>query len=348
MKNVILLPLLIFSLVSTAALAKRVSLSKKQYEELKKMRNRSKKSKKSLTGFNTPIKKKFNKNITVNRDANTVIKEFMSPNDTMEVNTCFNYPVTFVFDKTFANRVKHLKNNTPGAKVKIDKPKDMPSNGYWATIKVDNSIPVKSRWDGGFTLFVDGYDGNLVGYNFLIKGINCKDGAEFPQEIRISNRDFEMESDHFTLSPQDLIIQESKMYTRSNKYSDVSVYNINPVASSSYQTLFVETVFLNDKKEYFEPTFIVLDALQVQKIDTKFKYIEPSSIKFTNTFDKKYGRAMPRMRWALKVKIDKKYIMEREYIYLMIVDDEDKYYQYMRVPVKKLFLRKIDKDAWSI
>ena len=135
------------------------------------------------------------------------------------------------------------------------------------------------------------------------------------------------------MSAEDLIVETTLGYARKNKTNLIEVYSGVMTASSDWSSLGVSIKLGDSKRKNMNIEFIVFDALQNSIIASSAKFLEKSSEKATKLNNH------PTLRINLKINVSKKYVIERNYVYIAMLDHDKYYYQYARVDLKNLYKR---------
>lgn len=288
---------------------------------------------------NLERKEKFNEMFSLKRDDKQVLNVKMSPNDVVDLSMCFQTALRISIGKTINEEI-------------MDVVVDDTAFLSTAMIKDNKSVIVKMKmpikedgvWRTGLRVLTAK---TSASYNFNIALERCPEGElNYPKEIIVEKLNtFSGFSDR-VLVAEDLITEASKGYPRQNSENIIDVYDGIISPNAEYAVLGVAVKVGDPKKYKAKLEFVVLDALQTRILESKAEYLPISSQKITN------DTSHPTLRFNLTVKSNgfpsmKRYISERNYIYMMVIDHGSKYYQYVKIPLKQLMERK-KIEGWEI
>lgn len=288
-------------------------------------------NKKKVYVPNFEKKKDFNPTVKVLRDDKTSLSLALSPDDRVAVDMCFNYPLRIVLDKNNNDKIKSVLLGDDKFLTVIrsdDKTEDLRS------VFLKMLQPVADDEKYPTNVYIERDSDNRT-YRFDLNLIKCPDFGEinFVQEIVVSKKT------NFTGQPnvipsEDLIIELTKGYPRKSKENVIDIHDGTPTTNSNFINLGMSMLILDDSKKNAKIQVIALNSLQNAVINTDLRLLEQS----TKVMSKKANK--PLLRFSLNVNVGKRYAMEWNNIYLLVIDHENKYYQTVKVPLKELYKKK--------
>lgn len=274
----------------------------------------------------------------VQRDSTSIVTYAVSVNDSVTIETCVADGVSINLDESIKTKIQNViisddkfftyktLENKRGVFVRLMKP--VPEGGTWlASLRL-----YRAEDDKAYLI-------NLV-------GLPCPTGViRFPKQVYLTekvNRNARIDDkyklgDTEVLTPEDTIIAASYGYDTTDAYG-VKVYDMVASAGAKVVSLGVE---INGLTEPDDSEFKVLDYHQITQIKTTYRYLELQSKKATNT------RGQKVQRFNLTVSVDKDYILTRKYIYLMLINNKKKNYEYVRVDLAE-YMRSLKERGFDL
>ena len=272
-------------------------------------------------------KGKLNDSSEVLRDDKQILTYNVSVNDIVTTEVCYSSPVRILLGPSIGYTLFSATADDPisfGALVMEDKRSALVALKQPLT----GSKVIRTR----LRLV---RDTDFKSYIVDITGVNCADRSkfDFPAEIVLENKATIKSNNDNIMSAEDLIVETTLGYARKNKTNLIEVYSGVMTASSDWSSLGVSIKLGDSKRKNMNIEFIVFDALQNSIIASSAKFLEKSSEKATKLNNH------PTLRINLKINVSKKYVIERNYVYIAMLDHDKYYYQYARVDLKNLYKR---------
>jgi hypothetical protein len=288
--------------------------------------------KKSTVQNEDSVKNSF----TLERDSSLILHQPISYKDAFNVQMCFNAGITLTFDESIKTTIQSaivddlsmlgatVLDNKRGTYIHLKQP--IPEGQY-----LETAVRINRKEDDK-TYFI----------NIIAQPCPRKELIPFPRVIYLKEKDnvsLTIQKKNPILTPQDTIITESYGYPRIPK-KRITVYDMVSSPGSEYVVFGVEIQVPDRAKEKFDLNtfkFTILDNLQINRVQSVFEYLPIPSAKVTEM------RGVSTLRFKATVQINKKYIQNDRYIYLMFVDKEEKHYQYVPVDTLPYFKSLIDR-----
>jgi len=314
--------ILFFSILMIVASAnsQEQKLDHATIEELKKMEKLL--DRKRIYTPHLGKKKRSNPFFKINRDDRRIVDAHISTNDSVEAFICFGNPLRIVF----ANDREESFSNVGMSDNQVYLSGSVSEDKKSAVISVQNPLPKDQFWRGSATL-ERASDGQ--GYKVFLTATYCPSNMdEYPSEIRIHKRGKKRVVGQPFMNPADFITELTKGRERKNIHKVkanimVATSGVNKVAQPL--TIIPSGGVLRDS---FNFKLIYLDSLQIQQIPSKTQYLKWASKKASQEL----GRPVVKINSLIEV--GKKYIWEREYVYLLLVDLDRNTYQHIKIPLK--------------
>lgn len=280
--------------------------------------------------------KSVHSSYAVERDSNIILSQPISYKDSFTVQMCFNTGLTLTFDESIKTTIQTAivdDMNMIGAVVA--------ENKRGAYIHLKNPIMDGSYFETAVRL-VRKEDDKTYLINIVAQPCPKRELIPFPRVIYLKDKDnasLTIQKRNPLLTPQDTIITESFGYPRIPK-KRITVYDMVASPGSEYVVFGVELQMPDKSKEKVDLNnfkFAFLDNLQINKIDSKVEYLAVPSVKVTEM------RGVSTLRFKTTVQINKKYIRENRYVYLMFVDKDEKHYQYVPIDTLPYFKSLMDR-----
>ncbi len=317
---------LLTSVLITGASAKKLTPDEERL--LKMMREQNGK----VNVVNESKKQRFNSKLRVVRDDNRIMKVPMSIKDRVDLMTCYNSPTIIKFGESVDHKVnavylgnhkffaaKKLEQNEKAVLISMTKPLD--KGNFQTTLWLERTGDKRS------------YVFNLIAEPCPSKGI-----LPYPAEVVIEDKLGVVSKNQRLMIPSDLIMELSKGMPMKNDANFIRVNGLMATANSSFVGLSISIILKNtpgakDSKGnpiIKKPKFVFLDSLKVRTIDNDSKYLEHSS-----KGESKINQ-LSTLRFDTLLNVDKKYIFERRFVYLMVLFEDLGYYQLVKIPLKDL------------
>lgn len=264
-----------------------------------------------------------NAGFLMERDSTKIITRSMSPNDVLNVKICYSAGVTIALENDVQDEFQRviLDENQYFAAETFENKK-----GVFVALK--KQIPQGSYWESAIRL-VRKRDDKTYLVNLI--ALPCPDGlVQFPKVIYLKEHIGMIQSNNKVLTPEDMIIQQSKGMPRIQK-NKIRVYDMVSSSASKWSVFGIEVQYPEGSKMTV-PKMVVLDSFQVNKMNSKLEYLPLPSKKATEI------RGVPTLRFKLSVNIGKNYVLKNRYLHLMYLDEEVGHYQYIRVDTLPYFL----------
>lgn len=289
---------------------------------------------------NIPVKenkgiKRVNPNYRIKRGDSRIVSEFAGVDDIHEIKTCFGNPLIISFGQSIKDKILFVKNGNPA---KFSHEVEV-SNHRSVTISLNT--PADGSVQGHFWIYRDSDNRR---YNFRLIGEPCPSEGiyTYPVDVIIEESATYNSPSQRVLLPTDFLIETTKNYQRNNGYALINVNGLLTTASARFTTLGV-SISLKDfnGKKMREPRFIVLNWSKTHQYEVTQEYLPLSSQAETDL------NKIPTLRFNLRLGLTKKQIVEREYIYLIVMYDDEEKYQIAKVPLKDL-LNQLKETGWEI
>lgn len=313
----------------------------KEESELLKSRTRNLKDRPDLVADIEKDKKEFNAvyspskardktsdGYVLERDSSKVITKYISVYDAINLKICFNAGVQLVLDEDVSTALQTILlddkiffdsisfDNNRGAYVRLKQP--VPEGMYW-----ESSVRMVRKSDDKTYLI------NLI-------ALPCPlGGYPYPKVVYIKEKFPALHRNSKVMTPENTIIGLSKGLPRVQK-NIIRVRDMVASSGSEWVTFNVEVQFPNRKNKEFDKDmskyFKFLNNLQIDQVPFKVDYLPIQSEYVTK------ARGVSTMRFEIKVNIDKNYILNNQYLYMMFLDEAEKHYQYVKIDVVPYFL----------
>lgn len=271
---------------------------------------------------------RINKKSRMVREDNRILIEHMSVGDIYEVKTCFGNPFRISFGESVTDRISEAKLGNI-AKFTQDINADTRRSILIAQKEPEESGSVHT------TLWLERASDKRA-YIFNITGEPCPTQGllKYPVEIIVENKQTFDSPETRVLLPTDFISETTMNFPRKNDSNFISVNGLVTSANATYSSIGVSIILKNitTQTKVREPRFIVTDWSKTRIIESHQEYLTyPSQAESDKN-------GLPTLRFNLKVKIGKKHITERKFIYLIIMYDDEKFYQIAKVPVYDMLM----------
>lgn len=275
----------------------------------------------------------FNSAVRVLRDDKTSVNLFLNPEDRVMIDMCYQYPLRIVLDKKMDEKIKavYLGDDKMITSVKNEASKDEDVR----SVLIKMLLPIDDPDQRYPTNVYIERESDNKSYRFDINLVKCPDSGiiDFPQEIIINKKAvFTGQSD--IIPSEDLIIKLTKGYPRKSKENVVDIHDGTPTVNSDFINLGLSVLILDDKRKNAKFELVVLNSLQNSVIGSSSTLL-PDSTRVMSSRAKK-----PVLRFSVNLNVGKRYAMEWNYVYMLLIDHEGQYYQTIKVPLKELYKKK--------
>lgn len=273
-------------------------------------------------------KRSYNENFKILRDDKRIMTLQMNVDDVVKTTVCFNSPLRVVLGASTGDKISQA---IVDDRIFSDPEVSKDERSVYVVMKQ----PIKKQdevWKTGLRVI---RQSDSRAYFFAIEMIACPpEEMDLPTEIVVNRKETVTKMNDQLLAPEDFITELSFGFPRKNKENILDVYDGIVLAGSEWQVLSISVKIGNPNKTRLGADIVFLDSLQIRELESSFKYIPISSKKVTDDTN------VSTLRFTASVKVNKRYVMERNYIYMMFIDHEGKYYQYAKIPLKDLFEKK--------
>lgn len=262
----------------------------------------------------------------IERDSTKIVNVKMSQSDTLNVKVCYSAGVSIALDDSL--------NGESFQRVIID------DSDYFEAKEFDNKRGTHFRlkepiqpgfyWESALRLTLESNDRVFL-INLL--GVPCPDGPNpFPKVYYIGSYTEKLGGINTSvMTPEDTIIQASEGLPRKSQ-NVIRVYDMVTSAGSNYAVFGVEIQYHKTVPEKEQLLMKVLDNYQTTVKKSNMVPLKLQSEKASEN----YG--VPTLRFNLIVNIDKDYIINRRYIYLMVLSKATNHYQYQQIDLLPYFM----------
>lgn len=274
-----------------------------------------------------PVVDQANQNgYLIERDSPKIVVKQMSHMDTLNIKMCASAAVTIAFDDSYT-----------GAELQTVVLDDLEyfeakpfQNNKAVLVKLKNPLQKGSHWESALRLVTKQNDKTFL-VNLL--GVACPEtgGNPFPKVYYIKEKHGLLSKDSKVYTPEDTIIEASEGLPRKNK-NVVRVYDMVASSNSAWMIFGVEVQYHNPDSKKTRLLMKVLDNMQTNILPSQLEQLMLPSKKASEF----YG--VPTLRFNLSVNIDKNYVLNNRYIYLMLLDKETMHYQYKQIDLLKYFI----------
>lgn len=268
-----------------------------------------------------------NPNLTVYRDNDQVVTINMTTEDIVDTNICVHSPIRVLLGNSIADEISQAILDTPksfSAEILNDKRSAMimMANG----MKRDGTV-FRSR-----VRLIRKSDFKSYIINLNAQACPASGRFGFPSEIIIEDKQKSGINENVNLkTPEDLILDITDGLPRKNHENQIELYSGLMSPGSDYSMLAINIKIGNTTRDKFYPQFYVLDSLQGRVIEMQEPvYLAKESKAVTDRIKHSI------LRFNLFIKINKKYILERDSVYLVIVEHGERYYQKVKIPMSAL------------
>lgn len=272
-------------------------------------------------------KKRINPFFRINRDDRRIIDAHISTNDSVEAFICFGNPLRIHFANDREEKFSSVGMSDNQMYLSGAVSEDRRS----AVISVQSPLPKDKFWRGSATLVRES-DGES--YKVFLTATYCPlNMDDYPSEIRIHKRGGKRTVGQPFMNPADFITEITKGRERVNAHKVEA--NIMVATSGVNKIAQPLTIMPSGgvKRDAFNFKLVYLDSLQIQQIPSQTQYLKWASKRAS----RKAGR--PVIRLNSHISVGKKYIWEREYVYLLLIDLDRDTYQHIKIPLKSQYMK---------
>lgn len=273
-----------------------------------------------------PVVDRANQNgYLIERDSPKIITYKMSHHDALSIKMCYSAGVTIAFDESF----KEVLQRTIIDDQEYFEAKEF-ENKKGVYIRLKAPLQPGAHWESSIRLVSQSNDKTFL---VNLMGVACPEvGANpFPKVYYIQEKAPLLSAGSDIMTPEDTIIELSEGLPRKNK-NVIRIYDMIASANSDWVVFGIEIQYHNLDTEKTNIKMKVLDNYQISTLVSKAKPL----IKQSQKASEFYG--VPTLRFKLDVNINKTYVLNSRYIYLMILDKESGHYQYKPIDLLPHFM----------
>lgn len=299
---------------------------KKVISKKKEVKSVKKKKKKKPVYVPAPAIKNAKKNgYMIERDSNKIKEVAISYKDALDIRMCYSAGVTLTFDDSYTDELQRVIKDDDEY---IDAKQFDNNKGVY--VKLKQPIQKGSFWESAIRLVTKSNDKTIL---VNIIGLPCpSQGANpFPKVYYLKAKYGMIGVNTNVMTPEDTIIEASEGFPRLNK-NVIRVYDMVASSNSDWAVLGIEIQYRNPDSEETKILFKALDNYQINPVRIKQEHLKLQSLKATK------DNGFPTLRFNLKVNIDKNYILNNRYLYLLTLDKASKHYQYKMIDLRDYFI----------
>lgn len=264
------------------------------------------------------------------RDSQLILHQYISYKDAFNVQICFTNGLTLTFDDTVETTIQAaIADDTDylGAIVA--------ENKRGAYIHLKQPVPDGSYWETAVRLVRKSDDKTYL-INVIARSCPKSELNPFPRVIYLKDKDNSQPvigKKNSIQTPQDTILNKSLGFPKTNS-KRIRFYDMVASSGSEWVVFGIEIQVPNGSKEIKDLSklqFQFLDNFQINSIGSKVEFLPIPSESRT-----KYV-GVSTLRFKATVNISKQYIMNDRYLHFMLVDTDEKTYQYTRIDVLPYF-----------
>lgn len=272
------------------------------------------------------------KGYMIERDSNKIVNLKIKPNDFVNILICNSNPVHIAFDKDYNELIQTpiLDGNTQDFEA-------LPFENYkgvYVRLKEPIAGAIKQS---NLRLILKSNDKALM---FKLIGIPCppKGLNPYPTTYYISEKESSISSNSKVYTPEDFIYISSNAYKRKNM--SISLRDMFASAHSDWVVFSLQLKIPEGmEQDNYKFEFKILDSFQISMIQSKTEYLQSVSEEVTSASD------MTTLRYKLSVMINKRYMIDNKYIWLMVLDHNKKEYVYELVDLEPYYKSLIDRGV---
>lgn len=267
-----------------------------------------------------------NEYFKVRRNDSRILSEKMGPGDTAEIFICFNRYLTIKLDETFVEDINSVS--------KYNELIDSQISPSKKSIQVQLKSPVKLmknriKITSGVRVELD--NATKDSYNFEIVGTDCKGADSYPIEITIGKKMIGNYNSQM-LHPRNFIIENTYNYEITGEYYRPNYDAFAASSEEDYVSLSISVNINSDKSKDLKNRnieFKAFDALEFNLLPVKYKVLP-----YVTEYETKKSK-MPTWAFDFRLFVGKKYIKERGYFYLYMIDHDHKTYTKTLINLKE-------------
>jgi predicted RNA-binding protein YlxR (DUF448 family) len=266
----------------------------------------------------------------IDRDSTKIKEIAISYKDAVNINLCYSAGVTIALDETYQDELQRVIKDDDEF---IDAKQFDNNRGVY--VKLKQPVQEGKFWESALRLVTKSNDKTIL---LNIIGTACpRDGAnKYPKVYYLKEKYGLIGVNSNVMTPEDTIIQMSEGFPRINK-NVIRVYDMVASSNSNWVVLGIEVQYRNPDSEETKILFKTLDNFQINPIRVKQEHLKTQSLKATK------DNGFPTLRFNLKVNINKDYILNNRYLYLMTLDKATKHYQYKKIDLRDYFISLINR-----
>ena len=256
----------------------------------------------------------------VERDSSKIIKKKLSVNDTLNIKLCYSSGASVSLDEDVQGEFQRIILDDKTFFDAIDF-----ENHRGVYVKLKQPIDDGKFWESAIRLVRKDNDKEYV-INLI--GVSCPPGMNpFPKVYYLQEKYPTISGKSTNVNtPEDNLIELSQGFPRKNK-NNLTVYDMVARSGSDWAILGLQLELESGVEITPEGPFQfkVIDNLQISEIQTRIQYLPLQSEKAGQSASR------PIARFKLVVNLNKQYFLENRYFYIMLVNKNEKYHQYIRV-----------------
>lgn len=270
------------------------------------------------------------KSTIMERDSQLILHKFLSYRDALTVKICFKNALTLTFDDTIDTTISTVITDDTlfiGAKET--------ENKRGAIVHLKQEVPQGQYWESAIRLVRKSDDKTYL-INLIALPCPTDELIPFPRVVYLKDKDSYQKTinkNSQLTTPEDNIINKSMGLPRIQK-KRITFYDMVANSGSDWVVFGVEVQIPENDKEKIDLSkykFVFLDNFQINTVDSRIEYMPIPSAKITEM------RGISTFRFNAKVNINKEYIMNSRYLYFMLVDSDEKHYQYLKIDTLPYF-----------
>lgn len=276
----------------------------------------------------SPIRAKDAKTIesraAINRDDPGIVTRYVTTKDSVTIEMCFSAGVTISLDDDTKETIQSadLDDNLYFSRALF-------KNGRSVYVRMIKELDSKADfWESSIRI-MRASDDKIYLVNLV--ALRCTDDTSaFPKVVYLKDKPDVVAPSGSLLSPEDKVIRETKGYPRRN---NDKVMIADMVTTSGSQSIYLALEVQPEValKNGAHLRFAVLDNFELSNISFKREWLKESTKKAT----KERGRQA--IRYNLAIDVNKDYITKSRFINLLVINEQTKHYQKIRVDLLKRF-----------
>ena len=280
----------------------------------------------------TPLQKEesVRESFQLERDSQLILHQYISYKDAFTVQICYTNGLSLTFDDTVETTIQSAIADDQDYLGAI-----VAENKRGAYIHLKQPVPEGSYWETAVRLVRKSDDKTYL-INVIARSCPKAELNPFPRVIYLKDKDNSQPvigRKNNVNTPQDKILNLSSGFPKTNS-KRVRVYDMVASSGSEWVVFGIEIQMPNGVKETKDLSklqFFFLDNFQINDISAKIEFLPiPSEVRT------KYV-GVSTLRFKATVNINKQYIMNDRYLHFMLLDQDEKSYQYTRIDVLPYF-----------